>query len=101
NGAGKTTLIKILMGLVPAWEDEARLFGLAPGAPAAGARVGFLPESHRLPSYLTGRQVLRLFAMLAGRERAWVEERLDGWLVRVGMEKDADRKVKEYSKGMM
>ena len=100
NGAGKTTLIKILMGLVPGWEGEARVFGRPAGDPAARKHIGFLPEAHRLPGYLTGRQVLRLFAMLSGHERAWVEERIPGWLARVGMEKDADRKVREYSKGM-
>ncbi len=101
NGAGKTTLIKILMGLVPAWEGEARVFGRALGDPAARRRIGFLPESHRLPGYLSGRQVLRLFALLSGRSRAWVEERIPAWLARVGMESDADRKVREYSKGML
>jgi ABC-2 type transport system ATP-binding protein len=101
NGAGKTTLIKILMGLVPDWEGEALVFGRPAGEPAARAKIGFLPEAHRLPGYLTGRQVLRLFAMLSGQERAWVEQRIPGWLERVGMEKDADRKVREYSKGMM
>lgn len=100
NGAGKTTLIKILMGLVPGYEGEARVFGRAVGDPAARARIGFLPESHRLPGYLTGRQALRLFAQLSGRPRAWVEERIPRWLARVGMESDADRKLREYSKGM-
>ena len=89
------------MGLVPSWEGEARVFGRSAGDPAARTRIGFLPEAHRLPGYLTGRAVLRLFAMLSGCERAWVEERIPGWLARVGMEKDADRKVREYSKGMM
>ena len=100
NGAGKTTLIKILMGLVPGFQGEARVFGRPAGDPAARTRIGFLPEAHRLPGYLTGRQVLRLFAMLSGKERAWAEERIPGWLARVGMESDADRKVREYSKGM-
>ena len=100
NGAGKTTLIKILMGLVPGWEGEARVLGRPVGDAAARARIGFLPEAHRLPGYLTGRQVLRLFAMLSGRERAWVDERIPDWLARVGMSADADRKVREYSKGM-
>jgi ABC-2 type transport system ATP-binding protein len=100
NGAGKTTLIKILMGLVPGWQGEASVFGLAAGDPAARARVGFLPEAHRFPGYLTGRQVLRLYAMLSGRERRWIDERIPGWLERVGMTKDADRKLREYSKGM-
>jgi ABC-2 type transport system ATP-binding protein len=100
NGAGKTTLIKVLMGLVPGWEGEARLLGARPGERSARERVGFLPESHRLPGYLTGRQTLRMYAMLSGKSRAWVDERLPDWLARVGMQKDADRKVREYSKGM-
>jgi len=100
NGAGKTTLIKVLMGLVPGWEGEAQLLGARPGERSARERVGFLPESHRLPGYLTGRQTLRMYAMLSGKSRAWVDERLPDWLARVGMQKDADRKVREYSKGM-
>ena len=100
NGAGKTTLIKILMGLVPGWQGEAEVFGLRAGAPAARARIGFLPEAHRLPGYLTGRQVLRIYGLLTGKDRRWVEERIPLWLERVGMQRDADRKVREYSKGM-
>jgi len=100
NGAGKTTLIKILMGLVPGFEGEAEVMGEPVGALAPRARIGFLPESHRLPGYLTGRQALRTFALLSGREPEWVEQRIDGWLARVGMQGDADRKVREYSKGM-
>ena len=100
NGAGKTTLIKILMGLVPGWTGEARVFGERAGAREPRARIGFLPEAQRLPSYLTGRQLLLLFGMLSGRSRAWVEERIPDWLARVDMEKHADRKLREYSKGM-
>ena len=100
NGAGKTTLIKILMGLVPGWEGEAEVFGRRAGDPAARARIGFLPEAHRLPGYLTGRQVLRIYGMLSGQDRSWVEARIPAWLERVGMQNDADRKVREYSKGM-
>jgi ABC-2 type transport system ATP-binding protein len=100
NGAGKTTLIKILMGLAVGWEGEARIFGRRAGDPEPRGRIGFLPEAHRLPGYLTGRQVLRLYGMLSGKSRAWVEERIPGWLEQVGMTKSADRKVREYSKGM-
>ena len=100
NGAGKTTLIKCLLGLVRIQEGKASLFGRAAGDAATRRRVGYLPEAHRLPAYLTGRQVLRMFAMLSGRSRAWAEERIDAWLERVGMGEAGDRKIREYSKGM-
>jgi ABC-2 type transport system ATP-binding protein len=100
NGAGKTTLIKILMGLVPGWEGEAEVLGLRAGDRRARARIGFLPESHRLPGYLTGRQVLRLYAQLSGMSAAEADARIPGWLERIDMQRDADRKVRQYSKGM-
>jgi ABC-2 type transport system ATP-binding protein len=100
NGAGKTTLIKILMGLVPGWEGEAEILGRSAGDVEARERIGFLPEAHRLPGYLTGRQVLQLYGMYSGRTREWLDERIPDWLERVGMTQAADRKVREYSKGM-
>ncbi|MHC4378656.1 MAG: ABC transporter ATP-binding protein, partial [Planctomycetota bacterium] len=100
NGAGKTTLIKILLGLATGWRGHAEIFGARAGTPPSRARVGYLPEGHRLPPYLTGVQVLELFGMLCGRERRWVKQRIPMWLEKVGMERDGDRKLREYSKGM-
>lgn len=100
NGAGKTTMIKILLGLVRRFEGEATLFGRHPDDPASRMRVGYLPEAHRLPSYLTGRQMLELSGMHSGRSLGWVRERMPDWLDRVGMTAAADRKIRTYSKGM-
>ena len=61
NGAGKTTLIKCLLGLVRFQQGQASLFGQPVKRASTRRRVGYLPEAHRLPGYLTGRQVLRLF----------------------------------------
>jgi ABC-2 type transport system ATP-binding protein len=85
---------------VPGFEGEAHVMGRPAGTREPRERIGFLPESHRLPGYLTGRQVLRTYTMLSGKSRAWADERIPRWLERVGMTKDADRKVREYSKGM-
>jgi ABC-2 type transport system ATP-binding protein len=101
NGAGKTTLIKILLGLVPRFKGDAALFGSAAGSVESRRRVGYLPEAHRLPVYLTGRQVLELFGQMCGRDVSFVRERIPAMLDRVGMSKDADRKMREYSKGML
>lgn len=100
NGAGKTTLIKVLLDLVRGYEGQASLFGRSPRDSGSRRRVGYLPEAHRLPGYLTGRQVMRLFGMLAGRPRSTVERAIPGLLERVGMLSAADQKVRTYSKGM-
>lgn len=100
NGAGKTTLVKVLLGLVRGHTGEARLFGREPADPSSRRRVGYLPEAHRLPGHLTGRQLLKLFGRLSGSAPADVDARVGPLLERVGMEKAADRKVREYSKGM-
>jgi ABC-2 type transport system ATP-binding protein len=100
NGAGKTTLIKILLGLVRHFEGRAFLFGEPAGSVASRRRVGYLPEAHRLPTYLTGRQVMELFGQMCGRDMNFLRSRIPAMLEKVGMSKDADRKMREYSKGM-
>jgi ABC-2 type transport system ATP-binding protein len=100
NGAGKTTMIKCLLDLVRGYEGEARIFGLEPRDPQSRRKVGYLPEAHRLPGHLTGRQVLRLFGALSGDDPDKVDKRVGPLLERVDMTGAADRKVRQYSKGM-
>ena len=100
NGAGKTTLVKVLLGLAVGWKGDAQLLGERAGSAVSRRRVGYLPEGHRLPGYLTGRQVLDLFGRLCGRDRTFLRDRIPAWLERVDMTRDADRKLREYSKGM-
>jgi ABC-2 type transport system ATP-binding protein len=100
NGAGKTTLVKVLLDLVRGYEGEASVFGLPPSVPGSRKRIGFLPEAHRLPQYLSGRAVMRLFGMLSGVEPRELAKKIPPLLERVGMAASADRKVREYSKGM-
>ncbi len=100
NGAGKTTLVKILLGLVRGYGGSATVFGQPPKQAAVRRRIGYLPEAHRMPIYLTGRQVMLLFGMLSGTPRKVVEERIDPLLDRMNILDAAERKVREYSKGM-
>jgi len=100
NGAGKTTLIKVLLGLTRGWTGEAEIFGRPPLDPISRQKVGFLPEAHRLPPYLTGRQVMHLFGMMAGGNSDEVKARIEPLLEKVNMTSSADRKIREYSKGM-
>jgi ABC-2 type transport system ATP-binding protein len=100
NGAGKTTLLKILIGLAHKTSGVAQVFGEPAGRPLPRRRIGYLPEAHRLPNYLTGRQVLELYGMMCGRDREWLKIHIPAWIDRVGMTAGADRKIREYSKGM-
>ncbi|MBC7783993.1 MAG: ABC transporter ATP-binding protein [Burkholderiales bacterium] len=101
NGAGKSTLVKILMTVVKPTRAQGFLLGEPVGTKSALRRVGYLPENHRFPKYLTGRQTLEFFASLSGADRAWRKKRLPELLDLVGMTAWADQKVGAYSKGMM
>src|SRR5690554_2634031 len=101
NGAGKTTLVKLLLGVALPSGGEGRLFGRSIREPEARRPVGFLPESHRFPDYLTARQVLDYYARIAGVDEAERARRIPELLERVRMAKWADTRVRKFSKGMM
>src|SRR6266508_1065444 len=66
NGAGKTTTVKILLGLTHPTAGDASIFGIPVGDPASRRRVGYLPEGHRFPGYLTARETLSIFGRMSG-----------------------------------
>jgi ABC-2 type transport system ATP-binding protein len=101
NGAGKSTLIKIIMTVVRPTRAEGTILGHRVGHKPTLARVGYLPEHHRFPRYLTGRQTLEFFAALSGVDRSTRKRRSAELVETVGMTAWADKKVGEYSKGMM
>ena len=100
NGAGKTTAVKILLGLTRATEGSARLFGIPVSDPESRRRVGYLPEGHRFPGYLTARQTLSIFGRMSGVDRATLKTRIPELLERVRLSDWLDVKVKKFSKGM-
>jgi ABC-2 type transport system ATP-binding protein len=100
NGAGKTTAVKILLGLTRPTRGSARLFGVPVADPESRRRVGYLPEGHRFPGYLTARQTLSIFGRMSGMERAAVKSRIPQLLERVRLSEWGDVKVKKFSKGM-
>jgi ABC-2 type transport system ATP-binding protein len=101
NGAGKTTFIKVLLEIVFPTAGKARLLGHPVGNPETKARVGYLPENHRYPDFLTGAQVLRYFGKLGGLSGAMLEKRVSDRLALVDMQDWHRTKIRKYSKGMM
>jgi ABC-2 type transport system ATP-binding protein len=101
NGAGKTTLLKILLGIAWPTTGRATLFGRATHEPAAREHVGFLPEKHRFPNFLTSDQMLHLYGRLSGVSSDHRAARIPELLDQVDMTEWRHTKLKKFSKGMM
>jgi ABC-2 type transport system ATP-binding protein len=101
NGAGKSTLVKIMMTVIRPTHADGTILGHPVGHKPTLRQVGYLPEQHRFPKYLTGRQTLEFFGALSKVDRATAKKRAGELLSTVGMSDWGDKKVSTYSKGMM
>lgn len=101
NGAGKSTLVKTLLSIVHASGGTARLLGKDFQDPASRKSVGYLPEGHRFPPYLTGRGVCRYFGQLGGFSGAELDRDINAKLALVNMSEWGDTRITKYSKGML
>jgi ABC-2 type transport system ATP-binding protein len=101
NGAGKTTFIKMLLSAVHPTAGEARIFNRNAADPEARRQVGYLPENHRFPTYMTGQGMLDFYASLSGMDRAARAKRIPELLDLVGLGQWGDVRLGKYSKGML
>ena len=102
NGCGKTTTMKMLTGLLPASEGEARLFGRPLDARdiAARNRVGYMSQAFSLYTELTVRQNLdlhaRLFHLPPPRAKTRVAALIEGF----GLAEHADQRAEDLPLGI-
>jgi ABC-2 type transport system ATP-binding protein len=100
NGAGKTTTVKVLLGLTAATAGSASIAGLPVSDPESRRSVGYLPEGHKIPNYLTARQALSIFGRMSGMETAAIRSRSVELLEKLKLSQWIDVRVKKFSKGM-
>ena len=101
NGAGKTTCVKMLLGLCRPTSGQGMLLGRPIGAPLSLAKTGFLPEHFRFHDWLKAREFLTLHGRLYGMPEVEVRRRASELLELVGLLPHEDKKLAEFSKGML
>jgi ABC-2 type transport system ATP-binding protein len=91
----------MLLGLTTPTAGSATLLGQPLGDRAARAKIGFLPEHFRFHEWLTGREFLKLHGSLYHMPAGRIQERSTQLLDLVGLGPHAEKKLREYSKGML
>lgn len=102
NGCGKSTTMKMLTGLLPATEGDAKLFGrpVAAGDINTRRRVGYMSQGFSLYGELTVRQNLVLHARLFGVPEAEVAARVAEMTARFGLADALDALPERLPLGM-
>ncbi len=101
NGAGKTTLVKILLGCTQATSGAAWILGQPVSQARSRLRVGYLPENHRFPSYLTAEQLMDLVGALHLVPEAERRKRSRTLLEELGLGEWQKARIHKFSKGML
>ncbi len=99
NGAGKSTLLKMISGLVPTSSGQITIAGRpARGDVSAYRRIGLVPEQEDVYPFLTGREFVRMNAIL--QRMSDPNGAAEKAIALVEMGDAASRKIGGYSKGM-
>jgi ABC-2 type transport system ATP-binding protein len=101
NGAGKTTLVKILLGITHPTIGSVKLFDRDVSDYKIRMKMGYLPENHKFPEYLTAFESLVYLGRLSGIKYNALLKKIDFNLKLVDLEKWKKIKVKKFSKGML
>lgn len=102
NGCGKTTTMRMLTGLLPATEGEARIFGRAVDATnlALRRRVGFMSQGFSLYGELTVRQNLDLHARLYRLPSQRIAPRVAELVDRFDLERHLEARAQDLPLGL-
>jgi len=102
NGAGKTTTIAMVCGLLDPDAGEVRVYGITvrPGARAAKAEIGYVPQDLALYPDLSAKENLSFFGRLYGLSGARLHTRITDVLEIAGLADRADERVARFSGGM-
>ena len=102
NGSGKSTTVNMVAGLLEPTSGEIRVDGedIRRDLLAHRCRIGYVPETPDLYSYLTGPEYLTLVGRLRRTAPDVLEEKIERFLRLFGIYDDRHARLSGYSKGM-
>lgn len=102
NGAGKTTSLKIILNFIKPDSGEIEYSAQVGGSFNNFLKqLGYLPERPYFHANLTGREFTEYMAKLHDLKRSSFIPEIKRWSQRLGIEHALDRKLQNYSKGML
>ncbi|GCE20828.1 ABC transporter ATP-binding protein [Dictyobacter kobayashii] len=103
NGAGKTTLLRILATLLTPTRGSVTWNGtdVLRHPQVLRHHLGYLPQDFGVYPQLTAREFLHYIGELKGLQTSALKRRVDEVLEVVHLTRDADRRLKSYSGGMI
>uniref|UniRef100_A0A8C0S445 ABC transporter domain-containing protein n=1 Tax=Canis lupus familiaris TaxID=9615 RepID=A0A8C0S445_CANLF len=101
NGAGKTTTFKILTGeeTVTTGDVFIEHFSITKSLQKVKSRVGYCPQSDALLEYMTGREIMIMYARSWGVSEPQIQLYVNRWLSSMQLEPHADKLIGTYSGG--
>lgn len=101
NGAGKSTFLKVITGQLRPMTGTVAIGGqIIWNNAAVMSRLGFVPEQDAFYEEMTGREFVTYLTRLQGFAAKEAAERAAEAIETVTLTEHADRRIREYSKGM-
>jgi ABC-2 type transport system ATP-binding protein len=101
SGSGKTTLIRLIIGAISSDSGSIHVMDYSiPNLKALNV-IGYMPQNDALYSDLSGYDNLIFFGGMYQMKKESLKQRAEEVLALVELEKDAKKKVTNYSGGMM
>ncbi len=101
NGGGKTTTIKCILNLLIPDSGSIKIFGIDSSDKLSRTSVGYLSEQPYFYDYLTVRETLDLFAVLAGLVGATAKARVLQVMELLRIKDRAKYRLRQLSKGLI
>jgi ABC-2 type transport system ATP-binding protein len=102
NGAGKSTTVKIMLGMVDAYEGSVEIFGgdIRQNSVAYKRRIGYVPEVATIYDSLSGAEYIKFIGELYNMDLEAIDEKAEDLFELFGIKESYYHRISSYSKGM-